>query len=530
MADKKIPKAVPRATPKASSPVVVAKAVEPVEKILDTGTASARQRRLAGAYVAGTTNVPRANPFRELGRPGLRIYSGFLEEEFLPELRGQQAARIYQEMRDNDAIVGAMLYTMEQLVQTAPLEVVTNDTTPEGNRIRDFVESCFNDLSNTWQHTLSEVLSFLPFGYAPMEIILKRRNGFNRDPEKSSKYSDGLIGWRKIALRGQDSTYRWIVDSNGRILGLEQLPPPTFANLVIPMEKMLLFRVRADKNNPEGKSILRHAYRSWFLKKRFEEVEGIAVERELTGLPVLTTPEGVNIWNPNDPDAALVRSVAEDLVRNIRADQHQGVVLPFDWKLELISSKGQRNIDTTGIITRLDQRIATTVLADVLLIGQEKVGSFALVAAKVSLFSKALKGITRVIEDEFNDKAIPRLLRANGFDTESAPFIRFGPIDTPDLKSLAEYINKLVGNQVIVPDEKLERHLRQIASFPQKEKETERLPAAGDVNDPTDDDDDKQEKKTKPREVPSKDPSFARTGRPPKEQSAEPKEESTGNE
>jgi len=433
--------------------------------------------------------IPRAAHFRDVGAPGLRIYSGFLEEEFLPELRGHLAARVYQEMRDNDPTVGAMLYVMEHLIGNATLNVLTDDTSPQGEKARMLVETSINDMIHPWNHVFSEILTFLPFGYSYMEVTLKHRRGHHRDPNKDSQYNDGLIGWSKMALRGQDTTYRWHMDETMNVVALEQLPPPHFINTLVPREKALHFTIRPYKSNPEGRSILRNAYRPWFFMKRIEEIEAIAVERELNGMPVLQPPEGYNLWNTKDPVAQTLLTRAEELVRNIRQDMHQGVVLPFGWTLTLLSATGQRSLDTSIIINRYAQRIATVALADMLLIGQERVGSFALVAAKVSLFSKALRSVANVIEGEFNRHAIPRLLRMNGMRTEKTPYIRFGPIDTPDLKSLAEYVNKLVGNNVLTPDQNLERHMREIASFPIRIDPRETLPAIGDVMDPSDDDD-----------------------------------------
>lgn len=447
--------------------------------------------------------LPARAHFREIGEPGLRIYSGFLEEEFLPELRGHLAARIYQEMRDNDPTVGAMLYVMENLVQNATLSVLTDDTSQEGLKARELIETCFNDMVMPWEHVMSEILTFLPFGYSWMEVTLKHRRGYSADPMKSSQYSDGMIGWGKMALRGQDTTYRWHMDENMNVRALEQLPPPHFINTVVPWEKSLHFTVRPYKSNPEGRSILRNAYRPWFFMKRIEEIEAIAVERELNGMPVLTPPEGYNLWNQNDEDAARLLTRAETLVRNIRADQHQGVVLPFGWTLTLLSASGQRSLDTSIIINRYAQRVATVALADMLLIGQEKVGSFALVAAKVSLFSKALRSIANIIAGVINRYAIPRLLRANGMMMEKTPYVKFGPIDTPDLKSLAEYVNKLVGNNVLAADASLERHMREIASMPQADPIDETFPAEGLPGEPSDDDEDPTMENPGPRPGPS---------------------------
>lgn len=420
--------------------------------------------------------APRGKDFQEIGASGLEVYSGYIEEEFLPELRGDNAARVYREMMDNDSTVGAMLYAIEQLIQRTSLKIIIDGSDQDANRKKMLVSTALYDLNYTWQHTLSEILSSIPYGYAPMEVTLKQRSGYNRDPELNSKYNDGLIGWRGIELRSQESTDKWEIDEKGKIIAYWQQPPPTFKNIRIPMDKMLLFRPVAHKNSPEGKSLLRRAYRTFYFLKRLQEIEAIALERQLTGLPVITVPEGVDVFNPSDPDAAALLQRLEDIVRNIRVDQHMGVVLPFGYKLELMASTGKATFDTSIVIGRLEQRLAVTMLADMLLIGQDRVGSFALVTAKIQIFSQALQGLVKMIADEFNRYAIPRLMRANGFDQPPYPEMKFGPVETIDFKSLAEYINKLVGNQVLTPDDKLEEHVRQLAGFPERDETTERKP------------------------------------------------------
>ena len=47
---------------------------------------------------------------------------------------------------------------------------------------------------------------------------------------------------------------------------------------------------------------------------------------------VLTVPEGLDIWNPNDENAAAQLKAAEQVI--INAKEGNGSVLPFGWKLE----------------------------------------------------------------------------------------------------------------------------------------------------------------------------------------------------
>ena len=50
--------------------------------------------------------------------------------------------------------------------------------------------------------------------------------------------------------------------------------------------------------------------------------------------PVLTAPEGMNIWDQDDPDMAPIRVAADKIVQNIRRDSLEGLSMPSGWKLE----------------------------------------------------------------------------------------------------------------------------------------------------------------------------------------------------
>ena len=201
--------------------------------------------------------VPQLNSgmlFSEVGSSGLRAFAGWVREEFLPELIGRQGARVYREMGDNSPIVGAVLFAVQGVLRKAEWRVEAANDTPEAQQMADFVEGLKDDMSAPWEDFVTEALSMLQYGYAPHEIVYKRRNGrkgFN-SPTPSSRFDDGLIGWHKLPLRGQDTVLKWFFDPNGKVLGLTQQPwiGPL---LDVPMEKMLLFRPTSHKGNPEGR-------------------------------------------------------------------------------------------------------------------------------------------------------------------------------------------------------------------------------------------------------------------------------------
>lgn len=416
-----------------------------------------------------------SNDSKEIGRVGQRRYGGIFYEEFLSELRGRKGAEVFTEMSNNDETIGAILFAIEMLVRQASWNVEPGGSTAKDREAAEFVKSCMDDMQQTWIDTISEILSFLTYGWSFHEIVYKRRMGRTKDNRTSSKYDDGLIGWMKLPIRSQETLYQWEYDDQDNLIGMTQMPPPDFGLITIPMNKAMLFRTRSRKDNPEGRSILRTAYRSWYFKRRIQEIEGIGIERDLAGLPVITTPEGMDIWDKDDEDMNAIRTGLEAMVKNIRRDSTEGLVLPFGYTFELTSTGGSRQFDTNSIIARYDTKISQTVLADFIQLGHESVGSFALSSDKTNLFSMAICAFLDIICQTFNSQGIPALIDINGdhfAGVTDYPRLTHGDIEDVDLATVATFIKDMTSIGVIIPDESLEDYVRQLGKLPKRTTDT----------------------------------------------------------
>lgn len=424
----------------------------------------------------------------EFGLTGLSYSTdGRVSEEFLPALKTQrEAVKVYKEMSWNDPVVGTIIFALDMLIRQAEWRVEANPMADDDQSDAvEFVRQCMNDMSHTWHDFISEVLSMLVYGWSAFEIVYKKRSGPQPDGSgtPSSNYNDGKIGWRKLAIRSQDTLDRWEIDEKtGALKGMFQKAPPKFAEVRIPMDKMLLFRTTTTKGNPEGRSVLRNAYRPWFFKQKIEEIEAIGIERDLAGLPIAEVPAEMLLPSASNEEKATVNAI-KNIVTNIKRDKEEGVVWPaaFDdqghqlFTLRLMSSGGSRTFNTSEIIDRYDRRIATTVLADFIFLGQNAVGSYALSSDKTTLFSVAISAWLGMIEGVINQWAVKRLLEVNGMATENPPLIKHGDIEKPDLTLLSGYLSTLAGiGMPLFPDEDLEEHLRDIASLPQPTPETKK--------------------------------------------------------
>ncbi len=318
-----------------------------------------------------------SSDFKELGSTGLRRSGGTVYEEFLTSLRGIRGARVYREMADNDPTIGSMLFAIEKVITRLEWRVdpysddsQDGETQQTDKEVAEFINSCLNDMSDSWDATLSQILSMLVFGYSYHEIVYKKRGGDSTDPTKRSKFNDGKIGWRKMPIRSQETLWQWMIDADGGIQGMIQSDPSSGGSHTIPIDKALLFRTTSQKNNPEGRSILRNAYRPWFFKRRIEEIEAIGIERDLAGLPVAYLPPEY-LSSTATPEQASVLASIQAIVTSIKRNEQEGIVMPamYDdnghkmFDLQLLSSGGSRQFDTDKTIQRYDQRMAMSCFA-----------------------------------------------------------------------------------------------------------------------------------------------------------------------
>ena len=408
--------------------------------------------------------------FRELGVTGLSRDGGVVRDEYLRELQGDRWLAVVREM-GNDPIVGAILFAVEMLLRRVPVNVQPADESAAAQELAQFIEECLGDMSTDWADTLAEILTMLPYGWAYMEIVYKQRGGDVDAPEKRSKYSDSRIGWRKWSIRGQETRERWEFDESGGVQGMWQRNDT--GTVLVPIEKALLFRTTQRKSNPEGRSVLRSAYRAWYFKRNVENIEGIGIERDLAGLPVAKVPPGV-LAAETDGERAQLAAIKE-IVTNIRRDEQEGVLWPLVrddngnelYTLELLSTGGERQFDTGAIIQRYEQRIAMSVLADFILLGHEAVGSYALSATKASMFKSALQAWLTSIAGVINTHAIPRLLRLNGMDVTLAPVFGFGAVGDVDIETVITFVKEMgAAGMSFFPSPELENKLRGDVGLP----------------------------------------------------------------
>lgn len=210
-------------------------------------------------------------PTTELGVHGLERRHGDVRDEIVRQLEGDQKFDIYREMSENNAVINAMLRAIKLLMRQADWKVKPADRSDQAKQDADFARRAFFDhLRPGWEATLSDILSFIPYGFSVHEKVFRR-------------LESGELVWDRLPIRRQETRNGWVFSQHGEVLGFEQWAMETedAEKVTLPRWKFLLFRPGGSRGNPEGVSVLRGAFRSWFFRKRIEEIQCYSDDTEI---------------------------------------------------------------------------------------------------------------------------------------------------------------------------------------------------------------------------------------------------------
>lgn len=421
-----------------------------------------------------------ASSREELGRKGYIFFGGYTADEWHNRLRGILGVRAYREMQDNDAIIGASMGLTKNVIRQVKWYGKPPEGRPQAQKWADFLTECLQDLETKWADNMSDILTFLTFGWSYFEKTLKVR-------------TDGLIGWKDIAIRGQESLLRWELDQQtGACLGMWQSAAPTYVPTFIPREKAVHFKLEGNRGNPEGKSLLRNCYRSYYFLKRLQEIEAIGIERDLAGIPIVKLP--VKLMDPNAPaEMKAVRAAYDQLVTRIRRNEFEGITFPSatnadgtpsGYELSLLNSGGSRQISCDVPIARYTREIATVFHTQFLLLGSSgSSGSWALSSDQTDMYALSLGALLGIIQDTFNSDAVAELMTLNGVPEEDWPTLAHGDIETREIEKFANAVRGMVADGVLTADKGLEKYVREEFGLPPKD-ETPEGEEPADVADP----------------------------------------------
>lgn len=309
------------------------------------------------------------------------------------------------------------------------------------------------------EHMRTAVWSAAKFGHGVFEQVYQPVMGPN---------SELLLGLRKLGHRPAATIHEWDHAPDGGLRSVTQhVAERQIGQVVLDINRLVLYSLDRETGDWTGKSLLRNAFKPWFLKDQLLRIAQIGVERGGVGVPVVKYP------GTSETDLQKALTIAT----SVRAGDDAGVALGKDWDLILAGVQG-KTIDPLPLINYHDQQIAKSVLAMFLDLGHDS-GARSLGDTFTQVFTSVVNSLRAWIEETATEHVVRDLVEINYGPDTPWPLIRAPRIEaeqtvTPSL--VGELIT--AGALTWTPD--LEAQLRQMLRLPQAD--VAELQAAHDRN------------------------------------------------
>lgn len=441
-----------------------------------------RKKETTVVQKAAPSDTPERFKYGELGYSGLNIFNGVSNDEVKRELNFPYSIKTFKEMSYHTSI-NACLQLYENLISKVTWRLVPPVEASEKEKKQTaFVEECLKDMDTPLRQVIKDALSSNIYGFAVLEKVYRRRN-----KSSGSMYNDGKIGIKKISLRNQETIEKFVFDDTGNeVIGVKQNLSHFQTNLfatgrtanklevVLPREKFVLITTGRNRNDPYGKSPLRDVYLAWRYLTVIQEIEAQGVSRDLQGIPVLKIPAQYMAEDASAEQKAIYESF-KNIIRNIQANSQSGVIIPSQadpetrlplFDLELLSSQGgSKNFDTSKVKEYYQNQIYTGLFADVLILGQGGVGSFALGQIKNSLTGSTVESMLDNIVESFNRDIIRQLYELNGWDISRTCTMDYEGLHAVDLETLSKYWQRVTSVGLVEKDRQVLNAVRSAAGL-----------------------------------------------------------------
>lgn len=399
----------------------------------------------------------------ESGFVGLKTRNGRIQEEAQLAFRYPHFLATRNEMVNNPTI-GAALNVYRFLMGRVNWSVqpIIGATSVDKERAKA-IESMMHDMDGSWDSFIESVIPVIEYGFALNEIVLRRRLKRN-----NSKFDDGLIGLARLPVRSQDTVAKWKFSEDGsELLGIKQTTAgqenqmywqgKTDAEdglLFTPIDKLLHFTTNSEKNNPEGRSILKSIFLAFKELTLIQETQLLGISKDQMGILKIEIPPRYLDPNGSVEDKAAVAGF-QQIIDNYNNGVQRGLLVPAmadaESKLPMFSyslmeSKGTAKYDTEAAIKRLQENILTALNVDPASLGVNSTGS---AASKTSITALAVDSKLKEIACVLNHKLMKTLHEANGWSTDNMPKFVYEEPESFDIGEYSSAIQRIFATSAI---------------------------------------------------------------------------------
>jgi len=403
-------------------------------------------------------NKPLKNDRYEIvGDTGTRRYSGYFEEDPNADWRDEARVDNVETMRRTDGTVKQLLNALKTPILSSEWYIDPVDQDKKSIEEAKFIEQNLFNMRRSWKDFLREALTYFDFGFSVFEEIWEKR--------------DGMIYLADLSPRIQHSIVNWQIDQKGGTTrGITQAIMTDEINtnsyISIPLNKLLVLTNDKEGSDVTGQSVLRPAWKHFYIKDNLYKIASISSERYGVGIPIITLPEGAGETETKE---------AEDMAQSMRSNEKGFIILPnANWGVDILTPKG--NPQSQQIMDQIihhDRMIVISSLAGFLNLGANDKGSYALSQDQSSFFISHVEDKTIYLVEQMECQVIKRIMDVNFGERENYPKLRYMPLGDIDKKIFAETIKLLTESGAIRMNGQVRKYIYGTMGFPKLTEEEE---------------------------------------------------------
>lgn len=373
----------------------------------------------------------------------------------------------YRDMMHDSQIGGAM-NLMQGLMNKLEFSVKAGKSMKKPEiKILEAIKDSFYEQPITFQQWMNYVLSELYYGHSMFEKVYVRKDGkmvvnvlspIHPVDVQKYVYENLVLKTLKMAPAQNDGV-------------IEQLAQQKDVD----GDKVVMFKLNADLDNPLGRSMLDRVYVDWKSKQIASEYELIGIAKNLSGVVKIEAPSTyIQEWysNPASDNARYLDTLLDQAellhggkssVVMVASDVTQTNAKIFDiTQFGKDTSTNTFDIDKT--INRFNINILSSLYSDILTLGNSGGGSFALSDNKTNLLGLFIESVLSTISTGIK-QVINELLTLNGVTNKDYTIV-WDDIDEGDLEAFARAWARLGQSGLVTPTVELNKALREHAGVP----------------------------------------------------------------
>ena len=435
------------------------------------------------------SRASKATPTRSIGESGTAIWGGYVQSpDREPSLLGEQRYKTFADLLLNVDIVSAGVRYFLNLVGAATWKVQpAEEGNAEAERIAELVEDIMHDMLRSWTSIVRRSAMYKLYGFDVQEWTAKKRK-------------DGAVGYTNISPRPQATIKQWETDDEGNVTMVVQRPPQHGQNISIPRSKLIYIADQSISDSPEGVGLFRHIAPHANILRTYEKLEGVGFETDLRGIPIARAPvvalqrlvkEGIIDQDKAD---SMIATVEEFITNHYRSDKtgfvfDSAVYTTADekanptrnpmWDIELLKGDSSSLPDLATAINRKTHGIARILGVEHLLLGEAKVGSFALSRDKTNNFFLTVNSTLEELAQTYEHDFLDPLWRLNGWNDDLRPTLAPEPVQFKDIEQITGALRDMAqAGATIMPDDEVINEVRDLIGVPRVDLESIAVDAA----------------------------------------------------